>query len=279
MGCICATARTPTAAVANNELLDSSKSTLHLISHPPSSSSSLSKKEGSFTRPSSAASITVVANGHPVVRRPSTSSDRNGSKPVVIVGAPSRNHSRRVTAMQVVQQPTQQLRAEDKKRRRGETVTRGQPKDVKTAQTPESMAAGQSKVTCISHKFKTDEEGGTGFRIEPPRRGGSQQNGYAQASSMVHPSVADTEWNRGGSIRRQTNAELKSRIVQTGNLSGDSCRRGSNRDYSTGNAPMKNRIIYSGPLMPPGGNLEEMLKEHEKQIQQAVRKARVEKYG
>ena len=44
-----------------------------------------------------------------------------------------------------------------------------------------------------------------------------------------------------------------------------------------GNAPRKNRIHYSGPLMPPGGNLDEMLKEHEKQIQQAVRKARVEK--
>ncbi|CAN7053084.1 unnamed protein product [Brassica rapa subsp. trilocularis] len=622
MGCICATARTPTAAVANNELLDSSKSTLHLISHPPSSSSSLSKKEGSFSRPSSTASITVVANGYPVARRPSTSSDRNGNKPVVIVGARSRNHSRRVTAMPVVQQPgrltpewpswlasvageaikgwvpryadsyekldkigqgtyssvykardletgkvvamkkvrfvnmdpesvkfmareililrkldhpnvmkleglvtsrlsgslylvfeymehdlaglaatpgikfsetqikcymqqlfrglehchrrgilhrdikgsnllinnegvlkigdfglanfyrgdgdlqltsrvvtlwyrapelllgateygpaidlwsagciltelfagkpimpgrteveqmhkifklcgspsedywkratlplatsfkpshpykpvlaetfshfpasaltlinkllaiepekrgsaasalrsefftteplpadpsnlpryqpskeldaklrneeARKLRAEDKKRRRGETVTRGQPKDLKTAKTPELMTAGQSKVTCISHKFKTDEEGGTGFRIEPPRREGFHQNGYAQASSVVHPSVSDTEWNRGGSIKRQTNAEMKSRIVQTGNLSGDSCRSGSNRDYSTGNAPMKNRIIYSGPLMPPGGNLEEMLKEHEKQIQQAVRKARVEKYG
>jgi hypothetical protein len=37
------------------------------------------------------------------------------------------------------------------------------------------------------------------------------------------------------------------------------------------------RIHYSGPLMPPGGNMEDMLKEHEKQIQQAVRKARVEK--
>lgn len=107
-------------------------------------------------------------------------------------------------------------------------MTRGQPKDVKTVQTPELMAAGQSKVTCISHKFKTDEEGGTGFRIEPPRRGGSQQNGYVQASSVVHPSVADTEWNRGGIIKRQTNADMKSRIVQTGNLSG-----GSNRDYST----------------------------------------------
>ncbi|KAG6514527.1 probable serine/threonine-protein kinase At1g54610 [Zingiber officinale] len=34
------------------------------------------------------------------------------------------------------------------------------------------------------------------------------------------------------------------------------------------------RIHYSGPLMPPGGNMEDMLKEHEKQIQQAVRKSR-----
>ncbi|CAN6852330.1 unnamed protein product [Brassica oleracea] len=168
------------------------------------------------------------------------------------------------------------LRAEDNKRRGGETVTRGRPKDLKSTQTPELMARGQSKVTCISHKFKTDEEGGTGFRIEPPRRG-IQQNGYAHASSMVHPSVANSEWNiGGGSIKRKTNAELKSRISQTGNVSGDSCRRASKRDYSTGNAPRKNRIHYSGPLMPPGGNLEEMLKEHEKQIQQAVRKARVE---
>lgn len=39
----------------------------------------------------------------------------------------------------------------------------------------------------------------------------------------------------------------------------------------------KKRIHYSGPLMPPGGNLEEMLKEHEKQIQHAVRKARIDK--
>lgn len=29
--------------------------------------------------------------------------------------------------------------------------------------------------------------------------------------------------------------------------------------------------------MPPGGNIDEMLKEHEKQIQQAVRKARIDR--
>ncbi|KAK3183535.1 hypothetical protein Dsin_030821 [Dipteronia sinensis] len=40
---------------------------------------------------------------------------------------------------------------------------------------------------------------------------------------------------------------------------------------------VKNRIHYSGPLLPPGGNLEEMLKEHERQIQNAVRKARLDK--
>jgi len=31
--------------------------------------------------------------------------------------------------------------------------------------------------------------------------------------------------------------------------------------------------------MPPGGNMEEILKEHDRQIQQAVRKARLEKSG
>ncbi|KAL4556175.1 hypothetical protein LXL04_038818 [Taraxacum kok-saghyz] len=46
------------------------------------------------------------------------------------------------------------------------------------------------------------------------------------------------------------------------------------------NAPgKKNRIHYSGPMLPSGGigNMEEMLKEHEKHIQQAVRRARFDK--
>jgi hypothetical protein len=35
------------------------------------------------------------------------------------------------------------------------------------------------------------------------------------------------------------------------------------------------RIHHSGPLVPPGGNIEDMLKEHERHIQEAVRKARL----
>ncbi|CAH8337814.1 unnamed protein product [Eruca vesicaria subsp. sativa] len=56
-------------------------------------------------------------------------------------------------------------------------VTRGRGKDLKTAQTPEFIAARQSKVMCISHKFKTDEECGTCFTIEPLRKGIQQYNG------------------------------------------------------------------------------------------------------
>ena len=37
------------------------------------------------------------------------------------------------------------------------------------------------------------------------------------------------------------------------------------------------RIHHSGPLVPPGGNMEDMLKEHERHIQEAVRKARLSK--
>jgi hypothetical protein len=44
-----------------------------------------------------------------------------------------------------------------------------------------------------------------------------------------------------------------------------------------GHAPKNCHINYSGPLLPPEDDLEEILKEHERQIQQAVRKARLAK--
>ncbi|KAI3448368.1 hypothetical protein Pfo_005033 [Paulownia fortunei] len=49
------------------------------------------------------------------------------------------------------------------------------------------------------------------------------------------------------------------------------------KETTTGFALKKTRMHYSGPLLPPGGSVEEMLKEHEKQIQIAVRKARIDK--
>ena len=47
--------------------------------------------------------------------------------------------------------------------------------------------------------------------------------------------------------------------------------------WPQGYSAKKGRVHYSGPLMPQGGNIEEMLKEHERQIQRAMRKACLEK--
>ncbi|CAL5183044.1 unnamed protein product [Lathyrus oleraceus] len=49
------------------------------------------------------------------------------------------------------------------------------------------------------------------------------------------------------------------------------------KDRAMGNAPKNGHINYSGPLLLPEANFEEILKEHERQIQQAVRKARLVK--
>nr|ABE91953.2 Protein kinase-like [Medicago truncatula] len=50
------------------------------------------------------------------------------------------------------------------------------------------------------------------------------------------------------------------------------------KDRAMGCAPKNGHILnYSGPLLPREDNLEEILKEHERQIQQAVRKARLVK--
>ncbi|CAL1384803.1 unnamed protein product [Linum trigynum] len=48
----------------------------------------------------------------------------------------------------------------------------------------------------------------------------------------------------------------------------------SSVDSARGFYGKKGRMHYSGPLMTAGGNIEEMLKEHERRIQHAVRKAR-----
>uniref|UniRef100_I1QF29 [RNA-polymerase]-subunit kinase n=2 Tax=Oryza glaberrima TaxID=4538 RepID=I1QF29_ORYGL len=50
----------------------------------------------------------------------------------------------------------------------------------------------------------------------------------------------------------------------------------ANKEPTVVNGAKKSRIHYSGPLMPPGVNMEEILREHERQIQQAVRRARLD---
>lgn len=54
--------------------------------------------------------------------------------------------------------------------------------------------------------------------------------------------------------------------------------RSSNRDQvMQGYGPKGRKIHYSGPLLVPSGNTDQMLKDHDRQIQEVVRRARIDK--
>ncbi|XP_057978089.1 probable serine/threonine-protein kinase At1g09600 [Malania oleifera] len=196
---------------------------------------------------------------------------------------------------------------------------------------------GQPNPKSSSEKYNPEEDGGSGFPIEPP----GLQNGFSHSGQLAHPNafgsslgvnmneddtLFDSSKNDKGTQRsykpsgatelsrfsssvavrgnsRETNlnshwapkgllnagynqldgAESSRkhdwfhRLLEGPKSSRRKHERASGKESTMGYAPKNSRIHYSGPLLPPGGNLEEMLREHEKQIQHAVRKARLDK--
>ncbi|KAB2628600.1 serine/threonine-protein kinase [Pyrus ussuriensis x Pyrus communis] len=176
------------------------------------------------------------------------------------------------------------LRDEEKRRKadaikgRGpESVRRGS-RDTK-APSPEFNAQGeqgQRNRKTTGHKYMSQRDTVSGFAMEP--HGGARSNGYSHCSTMVHPSAVGSSLNKtAGSTNRPELRSQRSHMPQAAAdlLSSSSKKKETvaGKESRTGYVP-KNRIHCSGPLVPPGGNLEDMLKEHERQIQQAVRKAR-----
>ncbi|CAN6232081.1 unnamed protein product [Urochloa humidicola] len=176
---------------------------------------------------------------------------------------------------------------------------------------------GRANQKSTSHHYSSQEDSVPGFRIEPPppvvagagrggpasmqaaggfgstwyrsdHRGGvvprasssvrasshlTSQRSYAQSRGTdLHPSSSAAR-NANSRYNRLDVAEPATAIGRPGSSHQKDLAM---RDTSTGFGGKK-RIHYSGPLMPPGGNMDDMLKEHERQIQQAVRKSRVEK--
>ncbi|KAL5704094.1 [pyruvate dehydrogenase (acetyl-transferring)] kinase [Ranunculus cassubicifolius] len=162
----------------------------------------------------------------------------------------------------------------------------------------------------ISEKYNPQDDSASGFPIDPP------PSAYGSSSSWNKKGVESISRGFGSSrnpeLRSQrsymphgtsdhatlTNSRSSARLDQTRDRNshprwaekhnqlddGESSHHLLDRPASSHKKgdkgygqPKKNRIHYSGPLMPPGGNLDDMLKEHERQIQQAVRKARLDK--
>ncbi|KAL3353949.1 hypothetical protein AABB24_018560 [Solanum stoloniferum] len=181
------------------------------------------------------------------------------------------------------------IREEEARRRKAESVKgcgdeslSKSSRQSKGDSTTESIAGqGQSNIS-ISVKYNPLEESGSGFPIEPPRV--KNRNGFIHSTSVIHPNAAgysrkvkedSCTSQHGGEFLRQ--GSHTSRAV--GDFSSVHSKRddGSSYEDSTVYVPKKSRLLCSGPLVPPGGSMEDMLKEHERQIQEAVRKARIEK--
>ncbi|KAH0716260.1 hypothetical protein KY284_009165 [Solanum tuberosum] len=181
------------------------------------------------------------------------------------------------------------IREEEARRRKAESVKgcgdeslSKSSRQSKGESTTESIAGqGQSNIS-ISVKYNPLEESGSGFPIEPPRV--KNRNGFIHSTSVIHPNAAgysrkvkeDSRTSQhGGEFLRQ--GSHTSRAV--GDFSSVHSKRDDGSSYgdSTVYVPKKSRLLCSGPLVPPGVSMEDMLKEHERQIQEAVRKARLEK--
>ncbi|KAL2456584.1 Protein kinase superfamily protein [Abeliophyllum distichum] len=185
------------------------------------------------------------------------------------------------------------IRDEEARRRKAECVKGCGAESIRNnSRQSKAQPEGQGQSNkSTSVKYNLQEDSGTGFPIEPPR--GNMRNGYSHSSSMIHPNAVGYSKNtkvkddashmftertsssqHGGVLKRQ-GSQMRPSIVDSFYHSRGADRT-SNND-SLGYVPKRSRILCSGPLMPPGGNMEDMLKEHERQIQEAVRKARVNK--
>ncbi|KAJ9676155.1 hypothetical protein PVL29_024919 [Vitis rotundifolia] len=188
-------------------------------------------------------------------------------------------------------------RAEAVKGRGAESVRRGsrQSKDVPTPEfKPQAQVSsqGQTNTKCISEKYKPGEDSGSGFRMEPHR--GTVPNGLSHSTLMINQNAVGSSQKKVEDEAQlgyghtfdssRNNGELRTHGSHmphgAAGVSSSSHRKDeriSGKESVTGYASKKTRMHYSGPLMPPGGNIEEMLKDHERQIQEAVRKARIDK--
>ncbi|TVU29681.1 hypothetical protein EJB05_21258 [Eragrostis curvula] len=184
--------------------------------------------------------------------------------------------------------------------------------DAKAAPAQDAMADRQRRQArtnqkSTSHHYSSQEDSVPGFRMEPPAVGRgpatmqtagfgstwyrSDQKSVSRTSSSVRVShltsqrsgrSRGTDLHPSSSAARNANSKYNRLDVaepaNTIDQPGSSHKKDVGmRDTSSGFGAKNKRIHYSGPLMPPGGNMEDMLREHERQIQEAVRKARVEK--
>ncbi|CAJ1927048.1 unnamed protein product [Sphenostylis stenocarpa] len=120
------------------------------------------------------------------------------------------------------------------------------------------------------HKYQTQEDGESNEKGEG--NSVSIHGGYKHSVSMMHCSVA-----RSSTVSKRLES-LKNQRSHLNQETTDLCTSfvkkepdSSALESATDHMPKKNRIHCSGPLMPPGSNIDDMLREHEKLMQDVFR--------
>ncbi|XP_071736842.1 probable serine/threonine-protein kinase At1g54610 [Rutidosis leptorrhynchoides] len=198
--------------------------------------------------------------------------------------------------------------------RNGTKQSRAQPDPDANAELHASIKKRLEKQNTKSNseKFNHEEDGGSGFPIGPSRGSleygsfngrlkpvddhqmgqdsssqhhkhrGAQLSKFSNSlawhgsSRLDHNKGTSSHWPEdrpNGKYHQLNDAESSHHTLDDPNCSYKKHEHARLKGY----APKKNRIHYSGPLVMPGGNMDEILKEHERQIQHAVRKARLDK--
>ncbi|KAJ0231551.1 Protein kinase superfamily protein [Hirschfeldia incana] len=167
---------------------------------------------------------------------------------------------------------------------------------------------GETSQTSVSEKFNPEGDSGFGFRIEPlkgitaqngdnhpngssqlrTQRSYVQQRGGAQLSRFSNSVATNRDGSHFASVRDALvnqrwlevgsgNVNLSQRLLEKPNgLRKDDPSSSSKESILGYEGGKRDGIHYSGPLIPEG-NLDKMLKEHERQILLAVRRAQADK--
>ncbi|XP_010478807.1 PREDICTED: probable serine/threonine-protein kinase At1g09600 isoform X2 [Camelina sativa] len=142
-------------------------------------------------------------------------------------------------------------KAEAVKWRGHESVRRGS-RDSKV--TPDFIASGHSNVSINTPAFKKEKR-------------------FSGTNSVIHPSSRSNVGEVKASRSNNVPVTMEDYLASSSQKENVVSKQQPTKTYMR----KKNRMHYSGPLMPPGGNIEDMMKDHERRIQEAVRKSRLEK--
>ncbi|XP_004242255.1 probable serine/threonine-protein kinase At1g54610 isoform X1 [Solanum lycopersicum] len=169
----------------------------------------------------------------------------------------------------------------------GAETTKKSSGQAKEEPATEFNAHGQGQTSKgIRVKYNALEDNRAGFSIEPP----ALRYGLTHSNSVIHPNTSGYTWNNKA---KDDSSAINERAYPASQHGVELSRQGSHKPRATGEfsnirsrrddrssggdstvyVSKRSRLLHSGPLMSQGGSMEDMLKEHERQIQEAVRKA------